>query len=159
MQVEVKNVKVPRHLSEETTAFTASLYIDGKRVGTAQNRGTGGCTVITPLSPEAGRSIAAAEQHFKEQTVAVDFAPGGAMRDSLDFKIDRLVERFQHERDVKRLVRNKTVFVHNGAVYTSPAPSSAVRARHPKAKVLNDLPLDESVDLFVETLKSQTHAA
>ena len=31
MHCELKNVKIAEFLSEETVAFTASLYIDGKR--------------------------------------------------------------------------------------------------------------------------------
>lgn len=159
MKVEVKNVKIAAHLSQETNAFTASLYIDGKRVGTAQNQGTGGCTLVTPRSADDREVIATAERHFGSRTVELDLAPGATVRDSLGFKIDRLVERFQYERDVKRLIRNKTVFTHNGEVYTSPAPSAAIKARHSDARVLNDLALDEAVDLFVDTIKSQAHAA
>lgn len=159
MNIEVKNVKIAAHLSQETTAFTASLYIDGKRVGTAQNQGTGSCTLVTPRSTDDRDIIAAAERHFKARTVTLGLKPSVPVQDSLGFKIERLVERFRYERDVKRLVRNKTVFTHNGAVYTSPASTAAIKARHPDAKVLNDLSFDEAVDLFVETIKSQAHAA
>ena len=43
MKVELKNVKVCEWASKETTCFTASIYIDGKRVGTVENNGRGGC--------------------------------------------------------------------------------------------------------------------
>lgn len=33
-------------LSEETVAFTADILLDGKKVGTADNRGHGGCTNV-----------------------------------------------------------------------------------------------------------------
>jgi hypothetical protein len=38
----LKNVKIIEELSEETICFTASLYRDGKRLGTVSNRGHGG---------------------------------------------------------------------------------------------------------------------
>ena len=40
--VKLRNVKVAHHMSEETTAFTATLYINGKRVAYVKNAGQGG---------------------------------------------------------------------------------------------------------------------
>ena len=39
MKIEVKNVKFVEALSEETYCFTASIRVDGKKVGEASNRG------------------------------------------------------------------------------------------------------------------------
>lgn len=39
----LKNLKVCEWASEETTCFTATLYVDGKRVGECSNDGHGGC--------------------------------------------------------------------------------------------------------------------
>lgn len=39
----LKNLKVCEWASEETTCFTATLYVNGKRVGTCSNDGHGGC--------------------------------------------------------------------------------------------------------------------
>ena len=44
MKIELKKLKVYDKLSEETTAFTADVYINGKNVGTAENTGKGGET-------------------------------------------------------------------------------------------------------------------
>ena len=40
--IQLKNVKVAWNMSEETTAFTATLYIDGAKVAYVKNEGTGG---------------------------------------------------------------------------------------------------------------------
>ena len=42
MKVEIRNVKHHPDLSEETECFSADLHIDGKRIGSVSNRGTGG---------------------------------------------------------------------------------------------------------------------
>jgi len=42
MRLTVKNYKHIERMSEETDCFTASLYLDGKRIGTAENAGHGG---------------------------------------------------------------------------------------------------------------------
>jgi len=39
MKVELKNVKFSEHMSEETNAFTADVYVDGKKCGYAKNDG------------------------------------------------------------------------------------------------------------------------
>ena len=44
MKIELKKIKVYDRMSEETTAFTADVYINGKNVGTAKNDGHGGET-------------------------------------------------------------------------------------------------------------------
>ena len=40
--IELKKVKIARHMSEETTAFTAELWIDGKVAAYVKNEGRGG---------------------------------------------------------------------------------------------------------------------
>ena len=40
--IELKNVKVAHHMSEETIAFTATLYINGKKAAHVKNDGRGG---------------------------------------------------------------------------------------------------------------------
>ena len=44
MKVELKSIKVMNSLSDETTCFTAKIYINGKAAGHAENRGCGGST-------------------------------------------------------------------------------------------------------------------
>lgn len=48
MKLELKNIKVSRSLSEETLAYTATLYVDGKRTGRVSNHGMGGNSMIRP---------------------------------------------------------------------------------------------------------------
>ena len=44
MKIELKSIKFSEAMSEETNAFTANLYINGKKVGYCKNQGHGGCT-------------------------------------------------------------------------------------------------------------------
>lgn len=46
MKIELKNVKFSEHLSEETNAFTANLYVNGKKCGYVRNDGCGGDTMV-----------------------------------------------------------------------------------------------------------------
>lgn len=43
MNIELRNIKVLASLSEETPAYTATLFVDGKKIGDVSNHGHGGC--------------------------------------------------------------------------------------------------------------------
>jgi hypothetical protein len=43
LNLELKNIKVIKSMSEETTCFSANLYLNGKKVAVLSNRGVGAC--------------------------------------------------------------------------------------------------------------------
>jgi hypothetical protein len=45
-RISLKKVRFSEALSEETNAFTADVYLDGKKFGYAKNTGQGGCTDV-----------------------------------------------------------------------------------------------------------------
>ena len=47
MKVELKNFNYNSRMSEETDCFSADIWINGKKVGYAENGGKGGCTNIS----------------------------------------------------------------------------------------------------------------
>ena len=49
MKLELKNIKVHEGLSEETFAYTARVYIDGKASIEVSNAGHGGCDYQYPI--------------------------------------------------------------------------------------------------------------
>lgn len=46
MKLELKNVKVHEDMSEETTCFSATLWVNGKRAASCRNDGIGGSTHV-----------------------------------------------------------------------------------------------------------------
>lgn len=46
MKIELKRLKVYPRMSDETLAFVADVWVDGKKVGTAKNDGHGGQTMV-----------------------------------------------------------------------------------------------------------------
>lgn len=46
MKVELKRFTTNARLSQETTAFAADVWVDGKKVGQAENDGHGGATMV-----------------------------------------------------------------------------------------------------------------
>jgi len=49
-KIELKNIKHHAGLSQETHAYTATIYVDGKKWATVENTGQGGCDYVHPLS-------------------------------------------------------------------------------------------------------------
>ena len=59
MKIELKNVKTHEAMSHETTCFSASIYLEGKRIGVVRNKGCGGCNEYTWTNNTAGRKVEA----------------------------------------------------------------------------------------------------
>lgn len=64
MKIEIKNLKVIESQSEETTCFTASLYLNSKHAGHVKNSGKGGSTDFHIL-PEAKEDFIIAQAQCK----------------------------------------------------------------------------------------------
>jgi hypothetical protein len=57
MNLSVKNVKFHDDMSQETPCYSASIYLDNKRIGVVRNDGCGGCNCYDWLDYKAGREI------------------------------------------------------------------------------------------------------
>jgi len=131
MKVELRSLKVHRDLSEETTAFSAVVFIDGTKAGDASNRGTGGQTDVWITDPQLRRS-------FEDWVVEQPPHALGALSLPLtpDLVIDLLVEEAELAKEYRRMCRNKTVFRFKGAPADEWREISVPFTPHIKAKVL-----------------------
>ena len=103
MKIELKSIRFSEAMSEETNAFTANLYINGKKVGYCKNQGHGGCTDYNADSPEDRKAIADAETYCKA-------LPKTKWKDmefdqSLESVIDQLLEDWLKAKETKKLER------------------------------------------------------
>lgn len=109
----VKNVKHAKFMSEETLCFTASVYFNGKKVGTAENRGQGGNTMIFPDSGKSDQ-LTQAEEWAKAQPPQeweVEWQDEPMIVDTdIEILVDELVAQFLEDRDWKRRLKKKTYF-------------------------------------------------
>jgi hypothetical protein len=97
MFIELRKVKYSASLSEETAAFTAELYFDGKKVGTASNHGTGGSNHIRIDTPtdrlRFGEFIASLPPE------PCDWGDKTPIKMTEDYFISKLVDDFLKEKD------------------------------------------------------------
>lgn len=91
MKVELKSLKYYPSMSEETNCFEAILVIDGKTVGTAKNRGTGGQTELWFDAPHREVEKALAEYCKTLPDRVADFDPTFTYKVTPDGLIDDLV--------------------------------------------------------------------
>lgn len=56
MKIELKSLRIYERMSEETIAFTADLFVNGKKVAYAKNDGCGGSTFYHPY-PQADKQL------------------------------------------------------------------------------------------------------
>jgi hypothetical protein len=139
MKIELKNLKINTRLSEETTCFSATVYINGKRAFEAGNRGHGGCN-------EYHGDISAAKAY------AATLPPyEGRLPYDLDMLIDDLIAAAEYERALKRDLK-RVAFIVDGSYFTTKVPATpdmiaAVVKRYPTATILNTMPLADAVAL------------
>lgn len=65
MKLELKKIYTNERFSEETTCFRADLYLNGKKVGYAENDGRGGCTNYNRYPPLDYSVIQEIEEYCK----------------------------------------------------------------------------------------------
>jgi len=103
MKIELKSIKFSEAMSEETNAFTANLYINGKNVGYCKNQGHGGCTDYNSNSPELRPIIKEAEEYCK--ALPKTKWKGMEFDQSLESVIDQLLEDWLKAKEVKKMER------------------------------------------------------
>jgi hypothetical protein len=141
MMIEIKNVVYSERLSEETAAFSATIYINGKKRGDAKNAGHGGMTMIFPR--ELAEEIEAHAKSLPQTKIH-----GMLMQPTADTVIDNLLFDHLMRRNLKRQLAKKTIFVRGNKLYT--ITSKASFNQKDASVVLNDLPFDEALKIFSE---------
>jgi hypothetical protein len=131
MKIELKRISFSERNSEETNCFAADLYIDGKKVGYANNSGQGGCTDYHGNTPEDNKIIAEAEKYCKTLPKW-----GDNFDNSLEDVINNLLSDYLLEKEAKKkekmYLKAFCYGVPNGRTYS---------VYSWKGKTLKDIPL------------------
>ena len=149
MKAELRKVKIARSLSEETTAFTADLWVDGKHIGYVKNDGQGGANFIDHRYDGKGLDTRDDVTAFEAWCEALPHSwCHHRASECADTYISDLLDQFQWDRQLKRLCKGKAVIVLQGdpdgtvRTYNNPyTPEFAayIRANEPKlAEIVNE---------------------
>lgn len=101
MNLTLKNVKVSERFSEETTFFSASMYVDGKPVGTVANRGQGGCHEYHWTNPAIAEKLT---------EYAKNLPPAKGQFGELSYDLDMLVDDQISLWERHKMCKNAVVF-------------------------------------------------
>lgn len=106
MKIELKNIKFSEHLSEETNAFTADIYVEGKKCGYCKNDGQGGCTMVKAFGdPGLYGIMQTAENHLKTQpdiNIGTEVKPF-MVKSTWENVVDNLFDQWLKQKDQKKL--------------------------------------------------------
>jgi hypothetical protein len=113
MKIELKNLKVAASLSEETTAYTATIYIDGARAFDASNRGHGGCDLYRAVEGYTGPSEIEINQWLKANTPQVKCL-GTTLDNTLELVVGDLLEQHERRKILDRYLRSRITVIVQG---------------------------------------------
>jgi hypothetical protein len=162
--IELKNIKVHLGLSEETHAYTAVVYVDGKKAVEVSNQGHGGGDRQLPVNGHGVREI----NDWCKATMpkwSLSLAQAGGLVSATEDEFETDLEMWCHQqvndhltsRDLKRKMRSKALFVDGGKMWEmgfkgsrkyEPRIADEVRRQYPDAIVLNELPIAKAFELY-----------
>lgn len=163
MILTLKNLKASEHLSEETQAFTATVYIDGKRAFYARNQGCGGENMLDPIQADADgikafrQTVDSAREFFSAQPSVPCEYDGSSLPMNLDFAISLAVEEALYLKDMKRCLKRVTVSTPEGIqtfkATFKPTPENLARiaAKYPTYVILNTLSETAALTVWKES--------
>lgn len=105
MKIQIKNIQFSEAMSEETNAFAASLYINGKKVGGCKNTGQGGCTDYWGDTPEDREIIKEAEDYFRSQPKKHSERFNFDYQPTLELAIGDCLDEWLQAKEQKRMTR------------------------------------------------------
>lgn len=162
MKLEIKNLEFAEFASEETNCFSATVYIDGVKTTKVSNEGRGGPNRWD--DHKVAHRISEYAATLPKIATDLPDPNGGSEKFSYaqnaDTLIDALVTNALLGKDLKKLLKNRFVYVENGKLMQSKTfkPTAVAKyisdpANHKKLSAeqcLNILPFADALALFAD---------
>jgi hypothetical protein len=143
MKIELRKVHYSKALSDETPAYSADVYVDGKKRGTAANHGTGGQDDIYPPSLRDELEAYAKTLPPMDSSDEPGLYPRDRMPWSADLVLAQALEDHLVAAELRRQLRTRTLFLRDGVLYQARQKYAVLNA-----VVLNCLPFERALELF-----------
>lgn len=151
MKIELRKLRIAKQLSEESTAYSAEIWIDGERAFLASNRGTGGCDFYQPVGRHAVQDVDA----WLLQNRSTVVYRGLGVPNDLETEVAMLMDGIEVTKRLKRLMRTNIVAIKDNEVVSYPLKGqdpeklkAALLDRNPALAIL-DTADSEHMDLAV----------
>ena len=115
MKIELKNIHYSEQLSEETSAFSANLYINGYKAATASNRGNGGPTNYASFD-EKGKQLIKEAEAFCKNLPPEKYTVGGEEHQldmDLELYVDSLLTDYLKKKDLQQFRKKLKKYTGN----------------------------------------------
>lgn len=122
MQIELRRFTTNARLSQETTAFAADVWVNGKKAGHARNDGRGGATLV-----HLDRSVHDAVEAHGKTLVPAEYA---RFTSGAEWIIDQLVEAEIQKRSDKAFAKKLSKVDAKERAAASASGLCAARFRH-----------------------------
>lgn len=159
-QITIKNVNYSATLGhDDSHTFRATVYKDGKRWCIASDDGWGGPMLFNPIpkSKMAPNELHAEIRAFNNALGPIKTEHGELdASGNLEIIINTLINNWLLEKQVKRDLKNKTIFLETSTdkglyeykrVY-SPEFGNVIRKEYPQAIILNEIDFAEAVNIY-----------
>ncbi|MDE9446851.1 hypothetical protein KKJ04_14870 [Xenorhabdus bovienii] len=172
-RITLTSLKIAEFASEETTCFEAKLRFDGKIIGTAQNDGKGGCTLLYPVAGKKQDFEAAKKYAESLPALEIGLPDDKGAKIPLVMDLELLVDELVIEKNRQKKIRakfkrdfpKKIMFVRDGKVFS--INGIELRTENDKAiayqqvrkingkniVILSELPEDEAFELYVKAMQ------
>jgi hypothetical protein len=166
MNIELKNIKYSEFASHETSCYQATIYIDGKKVGTVENDGHGGTDMVHPWSV-AQQIDAYAETLPKTVCDFIDPETGkpAEIEQNHETIFGDILADWLRAKDLKRAMAKRILFIKDdGKIYetkTMPATDLKVHLNQTRLQeilkataILNKLPFDKALSIYKQGVQA-----
>ena len=163
MHIELQKLKVVPSLSQETTAYTAIILVDGTPAFHAENHGHGSADAFYPVLGYTGANLAAVNDWLKaNEPPEGPFEPDSSKRAAFDrgsscdleIYVMRWIAKADATRNLTRLLKTNVVAIGAGGdlfkFKAKPTPDAiaGLKARNPGDTIVNEA----GADVFARAL-------
>ncbi|MDK8187418.1 MULTISPECIES: hypothetical protein [Sphingomonas] len=154
MHIELRKLKIVAALSEETTCYSAEIWVDGQRAFLASNHGHGAADMFHPVGSLSEADV--------DVWLAANRAPtrfgDTVLKHTLEFEVAALMTRIEEAKRLRRTFRKNLVVIEDGKVWSYPLKgrpaetvASAIKRQKPAARVVNgdDAALEEAITIMI----------
>lgn len=133
MKIELKNIKVYERMSEETTAFNADIWVNGAKIGYAENRGCGGATSYHSYTIEQISVIKEAEAFCLGKEPITESASGIIynLPMTLEVLIDLEIGKYLDKKEKEKFLKKMEKAMLNGFVVGNADHFRVFKLTHP----------------------------
>ena len=185
MNIELKNFKHSEFMSQETHAFEATVWVDGKRAFTAENDGHGGADFYLPVKGQTRKDMTKIHKQIRDHHLEEVFNDMNKtffrncpdednewvknLSDEaiVEIVIADLIQRKNYAKDMKRDLKKSILyskpdgtlkvmtFNGEGRKKIEQCHISYAKKKHPDSLILNDLPFEEALDVFITYMEGE----